>query len=95
MKKYILVEVKTRDSLNGVSVTSTDPSVLNWVLTEVRKVVPKSEWGNYWGQNELFGFVLGIQFKKLNNQDANVQQYIFKILCDNGYEPFAIATNQY
>ena len=67
----------------------TTPALVDWVLSELKKVIPTAE-SRGWLPTIGGGRVTGGVWNKLNGQDALVSQWIIRLLCDNGFEPFAV-----
>jgi len=86
--KYKLITV----GVTGLSINlqSTDPSVLDTVLTEVRKIAPRMQVHS----PPLFELSLGTSYclsiKGLGNKDPGIGWFIMQFLCESGWEPFAV-----
>lgn len=88
MKKYRYVRV---NSIRPV-VTTTDPSILDWLYDEVKKLIPNCATKNE--LHDLMGERIGFSFHRLEDKDSKVARWILKLLCENGFEPFATSTGE-
>ena len=81
MEKYIYVRISFDNYI-----LSSDPSILSWVFTEAKKLIPscatRAEFYDVTGERVSF------QLHQLNNKDFEVYVWLIKLLCENGYEPF-------
>jgi hypothetical protein len=83
MEKYIYVRI-----LSGNYIWASDPSVLNWIFTEVKKHIPSCATRNE--LHDVIGERVSFQLHQLNSKDTEVYMWLLKLLCENGYEPFEV-----
>ena len=81
MEKYIYVRISCDNYI-----WASDPSVLSWVFTEVKKHIPNCATRGE--LHDVTGERVSFQLHQLNNKDFEVYVWIIKLLCENGYEPF-------
>jgi hypothetical protein len=80
MKSYRYAHLQY--STSGVSLSSTDPQVLDWILAELKKVIPDYRVA---GKSED-----GFSIDKLQYGDHEAGWWILKQLCLQGWKPFAV-----
>ena len=80
MKKYKYVKV------NYTTVWSTDPSIVDWIYDEIKKIISTCAIRNE--DFNLKGERIGFQLHQLQDKDSQVADWIIKLLCENGFEPF-------
>jgi hypothetical protein len=78
MKKYKYVKVKF------TTVWSTDPSIVNWIYDEIKKIIPTCAVREE--RYDLTGEKIGFELHKLQNKDNQVADWILRLLCENGFE---------
>jgi hypothetical protein len=86
--RYIYVALETETSAS-VHLESTDPDTLDWILNQVKTIVPSAEAGD--AQYDATGAVSACRLRRLQNKDRAVAYWVKRLLCDNGFEPFALA----
>jgi len=70
-------------------VTSSDPEMIQELLTEIGRVLPKASQANV--ENDLFsGSVCSVRLVGLKGKDARVFDAILGWLCHRGWEPYAV-----
>ena len=80
MKKYLYVKVRFTD------VWSTDPSILDFIYYELQKVIPTCATRNE--KQDIAGERISYQLHQLQNKDSQITDWITKLLCNNGFDPF-------
>ena len=83
MARYRFVQLVRRQT----EISSTDPSVIDWVVESVRKYIPSCDTRNH--RHDLMGDVSVCELHKLQGKDAQVAEWLPRLLCENGFEPFA------
>ena len=70
----------------GISVLCTEEATLDWILSEVKRLVPtcKAKTASFGGEN------WHISMKKLQSHDQAIMWWIMQQLCRQGWEPFAV-----
>ncbi len=90
--KYKLITVGVGGGIGGINLQSTDPSVLDAVLTEVRKIAPRIQVYSPPLYELSHGTSCGLIIKGLGNKDPGIGWFIMQFLCESGWEPFAVQT---
>jgi len=84
MRKYVYVRIDIQDN----RVWTTNPSVLDWIFNEVKKHIPSC--ATRYERLGLTGERVQFQLHQLQNKDYDVHEWIVRLLCENGYEPFNV-----
>ena len=88
MKSY---EYSTLNKYRGVTLYSTDPKMLDWILSELKRV--STDFGITGCKIETFSLPSGekyvVQIHQLQGKDYLVLWWILTQLCHQGWEPFA------
>ncbi len=79
-----------RWSAKGVRLYCTDDNILNWIASEIKKILPSSRTDEW---KILTGSTSSLWLDKLQNKDGEVAFWILKQLCDRGWEPFSVSGN--
>ena len=84
--RYEYVEI--RSGMNtGIVIRSTDlASIYEPITTGIQKMIPKSSFDK---RSKLLGSAYECVIKQLDNKDDVVTWWIYKQLCETGWEPFA------
>ena len=93
MRKYIYVRLYFDPSgrTGLANVFCTDPKVLDWVLGFVKKHIPTCI--ATWEAFDLLSERCEFQLSQLDNKDRELTNSLVRLLCENGYEPFASSEN--
>ncbi len=89
MRKYIYVRIyfDPTGKTGLANVFSTDPAVLDWVLSYTRKQIPGCVVK--WESHDLSGSKSEFLLDQLDGKDREIANSIVKLLVENGYEPYA------
>jgi len=87
--KYAHIEQFASDC-DWLRLNSTDPQVLNWVLAELKKLVPSCRVD--WEGKDVSGETYACQINglKVNREkvSSQVKWWVIRELCKQGWEPF-------
>ena len=88
--KYAHIYEYATTDCDWLRLLSTDPQVLNWVLAELKKLVPscRVEWEAKDVSGETYECMikdLKVNRQKVSNQ---VKWWVIRELCKQGWEPF-------
>jgi hypothetical protein len=84
MRKYIYVKVE----VERPNVWATDPSILEWIFDAVKERVPNCTILNE--KCDVTGARRFIHLFMLPDQERDVTPWLMRLLCENGFEPFAV-----
>ncbi len=72
----------------GTRLWSTAPSVVDWFLAEVTRLVPKARV-----QEDVLpsGEPYNCGVTRLNGRDLGIMWWVMQQLCQNGWEPYALS----
>jgi hypothetical protein len=89
MQKMIYVRVYFDPSgkTGLVNVFASDPAVLDWMFNQVKREVHtvKMSWEGY----DLAGARVEFQLGGLEGKEREVMNSVVRLLCEQGYEPYA------
>lgn len=85
MTKWQLVEIEEAYPSN---ITSTSPETIEWLIGEMEKRSPEIELTRLYDAEDLLYSVHG---KRIN---AELRAVVKRLLCENGWEPSAIGTDE-
>jgi len=72
-----------------VTLFSTDPQLVEWILVELKKIIPS--YGFVRKTKDLSGQTYECALKHLQGKDPEVWMWIIQQLCLKGWEPFAVS----
>ena len=75
-----------------VEMYSTDPQVINWILSELKKIIPTFSFTRK-STTDFSGKAFEFRIDQLQNKDYIVGMWIIQQLCQNGWEPFGVTGN--
>jgi len=78
-------------STSGVWLYCTESGVVDWILSELRKIVPtlKVSIAELPSGDPYFWAI-----SRLKGQDTIIGYWVIKQLCEQGWEPFAVQSDQ-
>lgn len=92
MKKYHMAWINS--PMNGyVILGSTDTTLVQWFLDELKKIVPTYELADNTisEMKDLNGNVTYVTVRKLNNKDSEIKYWLLQELLEMEWEPFSVS----
>jgi len=95
MKRYELASVRDLWSIT-VELTSTDPKLVTWFLSELKRISPNYELVEHFDsergtiRRDLDGKIFYASVKKLDNKDGAINCWLLRELLKQGWEPFSV-----
>ena len=86
MAKYQFVRVW----LTMGRIYSTDPQLSDWILGEIRKIMPSCTTRHE--EYDLHGDLIGFGLHKLEGKDGQVLHQVLRMLLNIGFEPFSTSS---
>jgi len=87
MKRYKYLSINFDGRKGGVNIYCTNPSTINWLYSVVKEYVPNAS-----GRKEvrdLEGKVVFVQLYRLDNQDFEMANWLFRKACEEGWYPLS------
>ena len=90
---YVRVYFDPSGKTGLVNVFATDASVLDWLYNQIRRELHTCRIT--WEAADLWGARSEVQFGGVDGKEREVMNSIVRLLCDQGYEPYAHDAQNY
>lgn len=86
MTSYKQVQIFPQDKTNYVTIRTTDPPTIGWIVAEVKR-----QLGSCDTRSEIYdlaGNMAGCELHRLSGKDVETFRWVFRRLCEDGWEPY-------